>query len=208
MTGRRDSRLPRWIHCVLLCLSLTPATGALGSEVEVTPSESTAVDHRAIFDFTAPDATPWRSVDDVVMGGVSSSRMMIEEGRAVFRGEVSLDNNGGFASVRSVPAEHDLEGFAGLAVRVRGDGQVYSFRLRMSGRFDGVSYQVKFRAPEDGWQTLRFPFSEFEAVFRGRPVPEAPPVDPGKIRSFGFLISDKQEGPFRLEVEEVGAYRD
>lgn len=164
--------------------------------------------HRVVFDFTASDATPWRSVDDVVMGGVSSSRMVMEDGRAVFRGEVSLENNGGFASVRSAPGKHDLQGFEGLAVTVRGDGQRYSFRLRMTGVVDDVSYQVKFRAPEEGWQTLRFPFSEFEAVFRGRPVPGAPSLDPGKIRGFGFLISDKQEGRFRLEVEEIAAYRE
>lgn len=171
-------------------------------------SDTPAADQRALFDFTAADAAPWRSVDDVVMGGVSSSRMVIEDGRAVFRGEVSLDNNGGFASVWSAPAKHDLRGYDGLAVRARGDGQRYSFRLRLTGQVDDVSYQVKFQASEEGWQTLRFPFSAFEAVFRGRPVPGAPSLDPEEIRSVGFLISDGQEGPFRLEVEEIRAYRE
>lgn len=171
------------------------------------PDPSSA-DHRTIFDFTAAEAAPWRSVDDVVMGGVSSSRMVIEEGRATFRGEVSLDNNGGFASVWSAAARHDLEGFDGLAVRVRGDGQRYSFRVRMNERFDDVTYQVKFQTSGERWETVRFPFSAFEAVFRGRPLPGAAPLDPGRIRAFGFLISDEQEGPFRLEVEEIRAYRE
>lgn len=170
--------------------------------------DTPAADHRIVFDFTALDAAPWRSVDDVVMGGVSSSRMVVEDGRAVFRGEVSLENNGGFASVWSPPGEHDLEDFDGLAVRVRGDGQRYSFRVRMTGQMEDVSYQVKFETSEEAWQTVRFPFSAFEAVFRGRALPGAPPLDPGKIRTFGFLISDKQEGPFQLEVEEIRAYRE
>jgi len=208
MNSHRDSVIIRWVPLLFICLTLTQATGALGSEPEVAMPDTPATDHRVIFDFTAPDAAPWRSVDDVVMGGVSSSRMVVEDGRAVFRGEVSLENNGGFASVRTSPGRHDLAGFDGLAVRVRGDGQRYSFRLRMSGRMDDVSYQVKFEAPEEGWQTVRFPFSEFEAVFRGRALPGAPPLNPGKIRSFGILISDKQEGPFQLEVEEIRAYRE
>lgn len=208
MTRHRDSSIARWLPLFFLCLSLSPATGALGSAPEVTMSDKPVADHRVIFDFTAPDAAPWRSVDDVVMGGVSSSRMTVEEGRAVFQGEVSLENNGGFASVRSRPGEHNLNGFDGLAVRVRGDGQRYSFRVRMAGQMADVSYQVKFQTNENEWQTVRFPFSAFEAVFRGRELPRAPALDPGKIRTFGFLISDKQEGPFRLEVEEIRAYQE
>ena len=60
-----------------------------------------------------PDANPWRNVDDVVMGGVSSSSMRIEEGVAVFKGEVSLENNGGFASVRSGVLSRGLDGRTG-----------------------------------------------------------------------------------------------
>jgi monofunctional biosynthetic peptidoglycan transglycosylase len=90
---------------------------------------------------------------------------------------------------------------------VRGDGQTYAFRLRMTGRFDGVSYQVKFRAPEE-WETVRFRFDEFEPVFRGRRVRGAPDLDPGEIRAFGFLISDGQQGAFRLEVATVEAVQE
>lgn len=163
-------------------------------------------DRRTVCDFAA-GAEPWSSIDDVVMGGVSSSRMVVEGGRAVFSGEVSLENDGGFASVRSAPREHDLSGFDGVALEVRGDGKRYALRLGTTGRFDAVSYRVVFVAPEEGWETLRFPFTAFRPVFRGRPVPGAPPLDPAEIRTFGFLISEEQEGPFRLEVREIWAVR-
>lgn len=186
-------------------LGLAVVLLALVSSTSEAPVPPDPKDSQLLFDFTA-DARPWVSIDDVVMGGQSSSEMVVEEGRAVFRGDLILEG-GGFASVRSEPERWDLPDADGLALRVRGDGKTYAFRLRMTGRFDGVSYQVKFRAPEE-WQTVRFRFDEFEPVFRGRRVRGAPALDPGEIRTFGFLISDGQEGPFRLEVERVEAVQE
>jgi NADH dehydrogenase [ubiquinone] 1 alpha subcomplex assembly factor 1 len=141
------------------------------------------------------------------MGGVSNSEMVLEDGFAVFRGTVSLENNGGFASVRSRPVEHDLSAFDGLVLRIRGDGKRYGFRLRTSAAFDGVSYQVAFIAPAGEWRELRLPFDAFEPVFRGRRVPEHPPLDPAKVVTFGLIISDNQAGPFRLDLEWIEGFR-
>jgi monofunctional biosynthetic peptidoglycan transglycosylase len=152
------------------------------------------------------DAEVWQSIDDVVMGGVSSSEMVIEDGVAAFRGTVSLENNGGFASVRSRPARHDLSGFDGVTLKVRGDGKRYGFRLRTTAAFGGVSYEVRFTAPDGEWAELQLHFVDFEPVFRGRRVPGHPPLDPSEIRSFGLIISDKQAGPFTLEIEWIQGF--
>jgi hypothetical protein len=85
---------------------------------------------------------PWPNIDDRVMGGVSRSGMRVANGIAVFEGQVSLDRNGGFASVRSRPAEHDLSAYRGVVLKVRGDGKRYRFRLRTADAKDGVSYQA------------------------------------------------------------------
>lgn len=170
---------------------------------------------RTVFDFTE-GTDPWPSIDDRVMGGVSSSEMVVADRRAVFRGTVSLDEGGGFASVRSEPRHHDLAGFDGIVLEVRGDGQRYKLRLRTTGTFDGVSYEAPLAPPaaEGGdreigdWTTVRLPFSTFRPVFRGRPVPDAPPLDPARVQTFGFLISDEQEGRFHLEVRQIAAYRE
>lgn len=162
---------------------------------------------RTLFDFGA-GTEPWRSIDDGVMGGVSRSEMAVADGTAVFRGEVSLESGGGFASVRSAPEPRDLSAFDGVKIRVRGDGRRYKLRLRDTAGFDGVNHQATFEPPEGEWVTLRFPFSDFAPVFRGRPVPDAPPLDPGRVHTFGFLISDRQAGPFRLQIDSVAAYRE
>lgn len=53
-------------------------------------------------DFGSADAVEaWAPIDDRIMGGVSQSRLSFHaDGYAVFAGTVSMENGGGFASVR------------------------------------------------------------------------------------------------------------
>ena len=100
-----------------------------------------------LFDFTnASVARGWRSVDDDVMGGVSSSRIEpgVDSGPrgARFVGTVSLENNGGFASIRSTPAPLGLAGAEGLELELIGDGHTYKLSIRLDSDFVGVSYQA------------------------------------------------------------------
>ena len=158
----------------------------------------------SIVDF-ADGAVAWRSIDDRVMGGVSSSEMVVEGGFATFRGEVSFDN-GGFASVRSRPQVHNLSSFDGLVFRVRGDGKTYGFRIRTNASFDGVSYQVVIAPPAGEWHEVKVRFSDFVPVYRGRKVARHPPLDPSQVTTMGLIIS-RQEGPFRLDIASIGGYR-
>ena len=135
-------------------------------------------------------ATAWRSVDDSVMGGVSASRMRIDGDVAVFEGELSLENNGGFASVRSGPLRTDLTGSAGVRVRVLGDGNKYQLRIRTDGAFDGPSYQITFHTKAEKWMEVDLPYSEFIAAFRGRRIPGHPPIDPSIERSMNENIDE------------------
>lgn len=144
---------------------------------------------------------PWRVVNDGVMGGVSSSRMVAAEEGLRFEGELSLENNGGFASVRRL-VESDFSGTDRVLLEVRGDGRTYQFRLRQSGRFDGVAWRAEFETSNE-WRTVELPFGNFEPVFRGRSVPEAGPVVPDDVRQIGFMLADKQPGPFWLEVRNI-----
>lgn len=161
---------------------------------------------KTIVDF-GPESDPWRNVDDSVMGGVSSSRMRVEDNAAVFEGELSLENNGGFASVRSNLLDQDLEGFEGVRLRVKGDGQKYQLRIRTGQEFSGPSHQMTFETQKGDWIEVDLPFSNFFAAYRGRQLPEHPPIDAAKIATMGFLIADKQEGSFRLEIDWLQGYR-
>ena len=162
-----------------------------------------------LLDFDDPaDAALWRAVDDVVMGGVSRSRLeQAGSGTARFHGIVSLENSGGFASVRTPPREWGASGTTAFLLRVRGDGKTYKFTLRTDDGFDGIQYQARFVAPAGEWTDVRLPVSGFVATFRGRKVPFAPSLDPARVRTLGLMLSDRQAGPFELLVDRIAIER-
>lgn len=162
----------------------------------------------SVFDFGDPRRDGgFRPIDDAVMGGRSRSRAAVAGGVLCFEGEVSLEDGGGFASIRSTPAPLDLTGADGLALRVRGDGKRYKVNLRSEDSLDGVTWQAAFETATGGWEVVLLPFSRFAPVVRGQAAPGAGPLHPGRIRTVGLLISDRQAGPFRLEVAAVAGYR-
>jgi len=168
-------------------------------------AESTQ-DMKTLFQFKAPaDAQAWQIVNDDVMGGVSRSRLEVTNGAARFSGEVSLENNGGFASVRTRPATLDLSGHDAFVIRVRGDGKKYKFTARTDTGFDSVLYQASFQTQAGKWTEHRLAFGGLTPTFRGRVLDQAPKFDPTQFQSAGFLISDQQAGPFALEVEWIKA---
>ncbi len=165
-----------------------------------------AIPEKTVFDFsTVTNAPVWEVVNDGVMGGLSRSSIGMTNGLLVFRGEVSLENNGGFASVRSAPARHNLAGFDAFVVRARGDDKRYKFTVRTETGFDTPLYQCAFTTKRGQWEEHRLPFKDFVPTFRGRVLTNVPPLNPAGVVSVGLLISDKQEGPFKLELAWIRA---
>lgn len=159
-----------------------------------------AASAQPVLDFAQPaTASEFRVINDGVMGGVSASRLAHADGALIFEGEVSLENNGGFASFRGpvrIVATASV-----LLLTVRGDGKRYKLAVKLEDSNAGPQYQAPFTAPRQ-WTTLRFVPTDFSPSFRGRPV-SAPALELGEVRALGVLISDRQAGPFRLEVKEV-----
>ena len=163
-----------------------------------------------VIDFSDPaEANRWRAVDDVVMGGRSSSLMVsTEEGTTAFTGTLSLENNGGFASVRTTGERCSLAGATSVVLRVRGDGQAYRLRCRTNSRFDGFSYQAGFETRAGEWMNVTLDLADFEPRWRGRLVVRAPALDPTAVQGLGLMIADEQEGPFRLELRSLAMVTD
>jgi len=162
-----------------------------------------------LFDFDEPrEIDEWYSINDGVMGGVSSgSFIQLDPGVAQFRGRVSFENNGGFASVRTRPMTASLNGYDGIEMRVRGDGKKYKLRLKTDTGPEGLCYEIPFDTGKESWEIIRLPFEKAKAKFRGLKIPFVPTLNPGKIKSLGFLISHKHEGPSRLDVDWIKAYK-
>ncbi len=152
----------------------------------------------------AAEVAAWSAVDDVVMGGISRSGFDLSgPGIARFSGQVSLENGGGFASVRTAPRDWDTAGARAFVLRVRGDGRTYKLTLRTGDGFDGIQYQARFAPPAGEWTEVRLPIASFVPTFRGRTLSGVAPLDPARVRALGLMVSDKQAGPFELLLDRI-----
>ncbi|QDF75055.1 CIA30 family protein [Shewanella marisflavi] len=156
----------------------------------------------------------WEIVNDGVMGGRSQSRLSEaltkqQEYILRFSGQVSLENNGGFASVsRSLNHEeqHTLQQSnpRRISIEALGDGKRYQLRLKVLKQGQLVGYKAGFttQAATDGqWS---FEPSDFIETFRGNDYPERASPDFTQIIAVGLLIGDGQEGDFELQLREIG----
>lgn len=189
--------------------------------VQLAAKHLTPPGEQIIFDFTNPSADLkeiWGAVDDVVMGGVSESSIRLAENKAIFSGNVSTENNGGFASVRTrnFNPPIDLSNYEGIELRVRGDGKRYKFIARCEDRWDGIGYCFSFDTADNEWSNIRIPFSSLIPVFRAKTVSDASKFDASKVYAVQLMHSkfeyDKQLNPkfepgfFNLEVVYIKAY--
>ncbi len=161
--------------------------------------------YSTLLDFDDPmSALGWTSVNDVVMGGSSCSQFNFNpNGYAEFSGEVSLKNNGGFASIRSAPSNYSIVNIKNLCLCILGDGHRYKLNLRMDNFPDGINYQALFTPPRK-WSEIKFSYDNFKPCFHGNPV-SAPPLDFSRINQIGLMIGDRQEGSFTLLVRWLRA---
>ena len=148
----------------------------------------------------------WVSINDTVMGGRSSGSVRVGEGgELVWSGNLSLENNGGFVSIRSQGAWFDWSDYDGVEVVIEGAGrevQVSAQRRDLYMRAGG--YRALVPTEEQGDTALFIPFSAFELKRFGRPI-SGPPLSEGlgRIGQMGLLIADKREGPFALTLKSL-----
>lgn len=169
------------IFSILICCLLTPQT---------------------LFDFQKnTNPNDWRIVDDVVMGGRSNGNFEInEDGHGVFSGYVSLENNGGFSSVRHRPQTISVDGAKVVRLRVKGDGKPYQFRIKAKAS-DYYSYVGKFKTSGE-WETIEIKLNSMYPSFRGRTLDFAN-FDQDTIEEMAFLIANYREESFKLVVDNI-----
>jgi hypothetical protein len=155
-----------------------------------------------IFDFNKKsDTTNWKIVDDVVMGGKSSGTFQVnKEGNGVFEGRVSLENNGGFSSLRYRFDKISTEPYSKIMLKVKGDGKTYQFRVKSTSS-DYYSYITYFNTTKD-WQSIELFLSDMYPTFRGRKL-DISNYDQESIEEIAFLIGNKKEESFQLEIDAI-----
>jgi len=147
----------------------------------------------------------WQAVNDSVMGGRSEGG--VEPGKSttlLFKGEISLENNGGFSSVRTYGSIHNLSQYEGIELKVKGDGRKYYLTARCNGG-RMLAYWSPIQPEKGKWVTIKVPFSSFYATSFGRKIPGLK-LNTAKFTSVGFMLYDKKSGEFELEVDHIKSY--
>ncbi len=143
----------------------------------------------------------WKILDDVVMGGRSNGNFKINtDGHGEFSGKISLDNNGGFSSLRYYFETVDSSKYSKFKIRIKGDGKTYQFRVKDNTN-DRHSYIYSFKTSSE-WQTVEVPFGEMYASFRGYRL-DIPNFDGKQMEEIAFLIGNKKEEHFKLLIDSI-----
>lgn len=157
-------------------------------------------DHLLLFNFQKDsDLSSWLIVNDGVMGGISQSDLTItEEGHGRFHGKISLENNGGFASVRCRMETKDITGYTKCKIRLKGDGKSYQFRVR-ENKSDRYTYIKTFDTTGE-WEELIFELRDLIPSFRGRKL-DIPHYTATTLSEIALLIGNKKQENFTLDID-------
>ena len=148
----------------------------------------------------------WRIVNDGVMGGLSSSNTIVKDEKIIFSGNVSLENNGGFASLRSPVKDYNFEKFTGLEIKIKGDGKRYSVSMKETTYFNGYFYTSSFETKKDEWIAVQIPFNQFKLYYFGKETSSNKKIPLNNIKEISLLIGDKQAGEFKAKIDYIMLY--
>lgn len=117
----------------------------------------------------ATTGTNWQLFTDTVMGGVSKATVTRETvaGRQAIwlRGNVSLENNGGFVQIsldfRPDGGPIDAGAWSGIEVDILGNGEEYGVNLRTTDLARPWQSYRRTIIATPHWETMRLPFESF-----------------------------------------------
>jgi|TARA_B110000037_G_C17082758_1_gene490674 hypothetical protein len=146
----------------------------------------------------------WIIVNDSVMGGLSKSKVTFTENGLVFKGTLSLQNNGGFASIRSGKGKFDLSKYTTVKIKFRSAGRDFSLLLEDSKLFFKPNYKQNFSSSTGKWNIAELKISDFKEYTMGQLSGATVSKDKlENIMRIGIILSDKKEGPFEIEIDYI-----
>lgn len=155
------------------------------------------------FDFgNSQTIKKWVVVNDGVMGGLSTGVISYTNNTMLFKGKISLDNNGGFASIRTKWSKWDLSKFSKVKMRVKTNGRKYALVLETDRRFYLPTFKHDVSTEEGEWEILEFPLKDFYKSVMGKPTGDKVSTEKlSQIIRMGFILFDKKAGDFNIEID-------
>ena len=160
------------------------------------------IEAKILYDFSEDSNLKyWSVVDDGVMGGISRGSLRVNyEGYGVFKGYISLENYGGFSSIRYNTGSVNIADYESISIRVFGDDKDYQLRIK-SDYYDRHVYVTNFYA-ERKWQEILIPLDQMKPYFRGREL-RMSNFKQNSIVEIGILIGNKVEEDFTLFIDKI-----
>lgn len=148
------------------------------------------------------NAQDWSIVNDGVMGGLSQGEGYFTDSSLVFQGEVSLDNNGGFASLRSPYRDFDLSAYEKVVIRCKSKGVQFAFTLNIYRQFYLPSFKKRVQTTSEDWETIELSLTDFYAYRLGKQLDrKLDQATLAKIIRLGFITDEKKYAPFEFEID-------
>jgi NADH dehydrogenase [ubiquinone] 1 alpha subcomplex assembly factor 1 len=150
-------------------------------------------------------------VNDNVMGGVSQGQWIPDSG--TFRGNTSLANNGGFASLRwRMKTVQNWSYAKGIYLRIKhSHPDVHTFRIILKDttceQVRGANFKNVFSNPSQTDEPIFIPFEAFDQIEQMGRALSGPVFNRGAVTELGFMaIKPSVVGNFELQVVEWGLY--
>jgi NADH dehydrogenase [ubiquinone] 1 alpha subcomplex assembly factor 1 len=185
--------------------SLFACIALIGATLVASPHVARAADKPEVvlFGFGPSASEPsFRVVNDGVMGGVSQSTVRVKAGVLTFVGKVNLENNGGFASMRTTSRPDPTGATVGrerLALRVKSSGSTFSMTIETKAGW----YWSTFTTKAGSWLIIELPFESFVPHTRFGEVIDGQPYDGAPMIRLGVIITNKKAESFRLDLDSI-----
>ena len=211
IAGNGDARDRAWAYRRIIdslfaamrdgTMTMTTASGGGNANANAHEFKATG---RTVFGFEDPaEQGRWRTVLDGVMGGRSTGEIEVKNGHVVFTGATSLENNGGFSSMRAAVPDGTFAGADAIRLVVKGDGRDYKLSVSGSRNMGAGGYWKTFPTTRNTWTEVVVPIADLDRQFMGQRMNGR--IRPEDIKGVQFYIYDKKAGPFRLEIDSIEA---
>ena len=176
-----------------------------------------------MYDFKNPKTlNDWMFASDRELTGSSWLRFeRSSSGRAVLHGELSTEIPigtdviaSGYGAIQSRTLQKDmfhkrvwdLYEYDAFEIKLRGDGRKYIAFVIMGGMLkEDVWHSFVYTRGGPYWETITLPFKDFLFTSRGYVQDKEFYFAPSLIKSVGILLADRINGPFRMELDSIGA---
>lgn len=146
----------------------------------------------------------WQVINDGVMGGLSEGQAELKENSILFTGNISLQNNGGFSSLKSPFELMDLSAFETVKIRYRSKGMRIAMTMETSRNWFDLYYKQDIPNESDDWQVAVLDLEQFKGYRIGRATGLSLGKAPlQKMLRLGFISNEKRAGTFEMEVDYI-----